>query len=49
MVITEANRNAVKSLDDLRAAIKERTPGGKGVLLLVRTARGSRFVVLQVE
>ncbi|MFV2068679.1 MAG: trypsin-like peptidase domain-containing protein [Pirellulales bacterium] len=49
MVITEANRNGVESLDDLRAAIKERAPGGKGVLLLVRTARGSRFVVLQVE
>jgi len=49
MVITEVNRKAVKSLDDLRAAIKEKAPGGKGILLLVHTARGSRFVVLQVE
>ena len=48
MVITEANRQPVKSVDAFRRAL-----GGKslekGLLLLVRTTEGSRFVVIRVE
>ena len=48
MVITEADRHPVKTTDDLRKALETR-PLDKGVLLLVRSAEGSRFVVLRVE
>jgi serine protease Do len=48
MVITEANRQPVKSVEDLRKALGTSTLE-KGVLLLVRSAEGSRFVVIQVE
>jgi serine protease Do len=48
MVITQANRKAVKSVEDLRNAL-ERQALEKGVLLLVRTSEGSRFVVIRVD
>ena len=48
MVITEADRHPVKTTDDLRKAL-EGQPLEKGVLLLVRSAQGSRFVVIRVE
>ncbi len=48
MVITEANRHAVATVDDLRNALGKK-PLEKGVLLLVRTAEGSRYVVIQVQ
>ena len=47
MVITEADRHPVKTTDDLRKAL-ETHPLNKGLLLLVRSAEGSRFVVIQV-
>jgi serine protease Do len=47
-VIVGANRNPVRSVDDLKKAI-ESQPLDKGVLLLVRTAEGSQFVVIRVE
>jgi serine protease Do len=47
-VISEVNRKPVKSLDEFRAALKK---GGleDGVLLLVHTDRGSRYVALRVS
>ncbi len=45
-VIVEANRAAVKSVDDLSRALDEKSLA-KGVLLLVRTAQGSRFLVIR--
>jgi predicted metalloprotease with PDZ domain len=48
MVITEVDRQPVKTTDDLHKALKAH-PLDKGVLLLVRSAEGSRFVVLRVE
>ena len=45
MVITEANRQPVKTVDDFRKALDAKSLE-KGVLLLVRTAEGSRFVVI---
>jgi S1-C subfamily serine protease len=45
-VIVEANRAAVKNVDDLSRALDEKSLA-KGVLLLVRTAEGSRFLVLR--
>ncbi len=48
MVITEVNRQPVKTVDDFRKALDAK-PLDKGVLLLVRSAEGSRFVVIRVE
>jgi serine protease Do len=48
MVITEVNRRPVKSIDDFRKAVNERTIA-KGLLLLVQTSNGSRYVVLRAE
>jgi serine protease Do len=48
MVITEADRQPIKTTDDLRKALESR-PLDKGVLLLVQSAEGSRFVVIRVE
>ena len=45
MVITEANRQPVKTVDDFRKALGAK-PLKKGVLLLIRSAEGSRFVVI---
>jgi serine protease Do len=44
MVITEVNRQSVASASDVTAAIGKDTE--EGTLLLVRTARGSQFVVI---
>ena len=46
MVITQANRKPVKTTADLRKAL-EAKPLSKGLLLMVRTEEGSRFVVIQ--
>ena len=48
MVITEADRHPIKKTDDLRQVLENR-PLDKGVLLLVQSAEGSRFVVIRVE
>jgi serine protease Do len=45
-VIVEANHVAVKSVEDLSRTLDEKSLA-KGVLLLVRTAEGSRFLVLR--
>ena len=47
-VIVGANRKPVKSVADLKEAINEKSLD-EGVLLLIRTADGSRFVVLRTE
>ena len=49
MVITQVNRKPVRSVEDFRAALKERSPDREGILLLVRTERGSRFVVIRSD
>ena len=46
MVIVEANRHAVKSVEDLSKAMDDKSLA-KGVLLLVRTEQGSRFLVIR--
>jgi len=46
MVITQVNRRPVASVPELQAAI-EKQSADRGVLLLIRTAAGSRFVVLK--
>lgn len=48
MVITEVNRKPVKNADDFRAAVTDQGLAN-GLLLLVRTEQGSRFVILKVE
>jgi S1-C subfamily serine protease len=48
MVITEANRQAVKTVDDFRKALDTKSLK-KGILLLIRSAEGSRFVVIGAE
>jgi serine protease Do len=45
-VIVGANRAAVKNVGDLSKALDEKSLA-KGVLLLVRTAQGSRFLVIR--
>jgi serine protease Do len=46
MVIVEANRHAVKRVEDLSKAMDDKSLA-KGVLLLVRTEQGSRFLVIR--
>ena len=48
MVVTEANRQPVKTVDAFSKALGNKSLE-KGVLLLVRSAEESRFVVIQVE
>jgi serine protease Do len=48
MVITEADHQPVKTVEDFHKILEKR-PLDKGVLLLVRSAEGSRFVVIQVQ
>ncbi|HUE73061.1 MAG TPA: Do family serine endopeptidase [Pirellulaceae bacterium] len=48
MVITQVNRQAVGSVAEFQAAVK-RASLEKGVLLLVKTAEGSRFVVIRQD
>jgi serine protease Do len=45
MVITEVNRKAVKTVEEVVQAVKEKSE--EGVLLLVRSSTGSRFVVIR--
>ncbi|MHB1037621.1 MAG: DegQ family serine endoprotease [Pirellulales bacterium] len=48
MVITQVGSKPVKSVEDFRAAMKDRSLE-KGVALLVRTPEGSRFVVISAR
>jgi serine protease Do len=48
MVITEVNRHSIKTVEDFRKAL-EAKPLDQGILLLVRSAEGSRFVVIRAE
>ena len=48
MVVTEVDRKPVKTTDDFGKAI-ESQPLEKGVLLLVQSSGGSRFVVIRME
>jgi serine protease Do len=48
MVITQIGRKPVKSAADFETDVKSASPD-KGVLLLVRSAEGSKFVVLKSE
>jgi serine protease Do len=48
MVITQVGKTPVKSIEQFKAAM-DKASLAKGVLLLVRTAEGSRFVVIQVD
>ena len=45
-VIVEANRAPVKNVEELSRALDEKSLA-KGVLLLVRTTQGSRFLVIR--
>ncbi len=46
MVILQANKKPVKSVDDYRAAMGDQ-PLEKGVLMLIRTPQGNRYVVIR--
>ena len=48
MVIVEANRKPVRSVEDLQKAIEQQSLD-KGLLLLVQSDRGSRFVVVRIQ
>jgi len=48
MVIAEADRHPVKTVAEFRKVLNSK-PLEKGLLMLVRTAEGSRFVVIRVE
>jgi len=48
MVIVEANRKPVATVDDFRKAVGDK-PLEKGLLLLLRSGEGSRFVVIRSE
>jgi len=48
MVITQVNRKPVKAVADFENEVKNASPE-KGLLLLVRSAEGSRFVVVKSE
>jgi len=47
-VIVEANRKPVRSIEDLRKTLEQQSLD-KGLLLLVQSERGSRFVVIRVQ
>lgn len=47
-VIVQANRKPVRSVEDLRNAIEQQSLD-KGLLLLVQSERGSRFVVVRIQ
>jgi len=48
MVVTQVGRKPVKNVAEFEAEVKNASPD-KGVLLLVRSAEGSRFIVLKSE
>jgi len=47
-VITQVGRKSIKNSAEFEAEVKNASPD-KGVLLLVRSAEGSRFVVVKSE
>ncbi len=47
-VITHVSRKPVKTVAEFESVLKNATPD-KGLLLLVRSAEGSRFVVVKGE
>ena len=48
MVIAQADRQPVNTVEEFRKVLNSK-PLAKGLLMLVRTAEGSRFVVIRVE
>jgi serine protease Do len=48
LVIVQVGRKPVRTVDEFQAAVKD-TPLDQGVLLLVRSSEGSRFVVVKSE
>jgi serine protease Do len=48
MVITQVNRKPVKSTEDFKKAVAAQ-PLSKGVLLLIRTPEGSRFLAIRAD
>jgi len=48
MVVTQVNRKPVKSAEEFQKAL-DAQPLSKGVLLLVRTAEGARFVAIRAD
>ena len=48
MVIAQVNREPVKNVDEFFQALKGK-PSKEGVLFLVRSQQGSRFVVVQAD
>jgi serine protease Do len=48
MAIVQVNRKPVKNVEEFERALKEKS-ADDGVLLLVRTQQGSRFVVIRSE
>jgi len=46
MVITQVNRKPVKTAEEFQKALAEK-PLSKGLLLLVQTGEGSRYIVLR--
>ncbi len=48
MVITQVNRKPVKSVEDFKKAAAAQ-PLSKGVLFLIRTPEGSRFIAIRAE
>jgi len=48
MVITEVNRKPVRSVDEFQKAVEARTVE-QGVLLLIRSEQGSRYIVLRAS
>jgi len=48
MVITQVDRQPVKSVEEFRKAVESK-PLEKGLLMLVQSSKGSRFVVIRVE
>jgi serine protease Do len=47
MIIVQANRKLIKSVKDFKDAVAEKSP--EGIQLLVRTAQGTRFVVIRAS
>ncbi|MCE5266814.1 MAG: Do family serine endopeptidase [Planctomycetaceae bacterium] len=48
MIIVQANRKLIKSVDDFKAAMSQKSLKD-GVLLLIRTAQGTRFLVIRAS
>ena len=48
MVIAQVGRQPIKSVSDFRAAMEKQSLE-KGILLLIRSSEGTRFVVIQAR